>query len=322
MSDSPRVSVIMNCLNSSKHLREAIDSVMRQTFQDFEIIFWDNCSTDASPDIARSYGPKLRYFRGTAIVPLGAGRNLAITQARGEFIAFLDCDDLWEPEKLARQVALFDASPRVGLVTTDTAIFDGTRTLRRVFATSRPGRGMVFADLMIRQWISMSSAVLRRAALASLTKDGGWCGGWFDESLNVCEEADVFYRVAHDWELDYVDAPLTWWRVHGQNTTFRKFAQFAAETRAILAKHERLYPGYEQEHADLVALLKRRADFQEAVALWQQGRGGEGRKLVAPYGLGDRKMLAFRVLSYLPCCCFNAAAKLYFALPKLFSSRG
>ncbi|MDO5535928.1 MAG: glycosyltransferase [Desulfovibrionaceae bacterium] len=321
MSDSPRVSVIMNCLNSSKHLREAIDSVMRQTFQDYEIIFWDNCSTDASPEIAKSYGEKVRYFRGETVVPLGAGRNLAIARARGEFIAFLDCDDLWEPEKLARQVALFDANPKVGLVTTDTAVFDGKRVLRRVFEGARPGRGMVFADLMLRQWISMSSAVLRRSALASLTGDGSWSGGWFDETLNVCEEADVFYRVAHDWELDYVDEPLTTWRVHGQNTTFRRFEQFAGEIRAILAKHERLYPGYAVEYAEVVSALRRRADFQEALALWQKGQGAEARRLVAPYGLGDRKMLAFRVLSYLPGSCFNMAAKVYFALPKIFAGR-
>ncbi len=315
---TPRVSVIMNCLNSSKHLREALDSVMRQTFQDWEIVFWDNCSTDESPDIAKSYGARVRCFRGTEVVPLGAGRNLAIAQARGEFIAFLDCDDLWEPEKLERQVALFDANSRVGLVTTDTAFFDGRRVLRRMFEGAAPGRGMVFADLMLRQWISMSSAVLRRSALAGLTGDGRWEGGWFDESLNVCEEADVFYRVAHDWELDYVDAPLTVWRVHESSTTFRRFGQFAAETRAILAKHERLYPGYRTEHADLVAALTRRADFQEAVSLWQQGKGAVARRIIGPYGWGDRKMAALRLASWLPSCCFMAAARLYFALPRLF----
>ncbi len=318
---TPRVSIIMNCLNSAEHLREALDSVMRQTFQDYEVVFWDNCSTDESPDIARSYGDRVRYFRGEEVVPLGAGRNLAISRARGEFIAFLDCDDLWEPEKLERQVALFDANAKVGLVTTDTAVFDGRRVLRRFFEGAKPGRGMVFADLMLRQWISMSSAVLRREALAGLTHDGSWEGGWFDESLNVCEEADVFYRVAHDWELDYVDAPLTVWRVHGSSTTFRRFGQFAAETRAILAKHERLYPGYREEHADLVAALNRRADFQEAVSLWQQGRGAEARRLIASYGWGDRKMAALRLASLLPSCCFMAAARLYFALPRLFGQR-
>lgn len=70
---------------------------MAQTFGDFEVIFWDNGSTDDSPAIAQSYGPKLRYFRGKTTVPLGAARNLALMRARGRYLAFLDCDDLWRP---------------------------------------------------------------------------------------------------------------------------------------------------------------------------------------------------------------------------------
>ena len=320
MSSQPRVSVIMNCYNSDEHLRSVLDSVMKQTWTDYEVIFWDNCSTDTSPQIARSYGDRVRYFRGTEKVPLGAGRNLAIARARGEYIAFLDCDDLWEPDKLERQVALFEANPRTGLVTTDTWVFDGTRKLRRFFEGARPARGMVFAELIRRQWISMSSAMVRRQALAGLTADSdAWNGGWFDESLSMSEEADVFYRIAHDWELDYVDAPLTWWRVHGHNSTLRRFAEFSRETRYILAKHLQMYPDYAREHADLVALLQERADFEEAVALWQQGEGRKARGLLAPYGMKSRKIAAFRLLSYLPRQTFDVAARIYFGLPKLFS---
>ena len=70
-----------------------------------------------------------------------------------------------------------------------------------MFESTHPARGMVFRELMTRQWISMSSAMIRKSALDSL-------GEWFDESLNVCEEADVFYRIAKTWELDHVDDPL------------------------------------------------------------------------------------------------------------------
>ena len=317
----PLVSVVMNCLDGEAHLAEAIQSVMAQTFQDFEIVFWDNCSTDSSPDIARSFGEKLRYFRGSAKVSLGAGRNLAITRARGKYIAFLYCDDRWAPEKLEKQVAKFEANPRVGIVTTDTELFDGKKILRRFFDGARPARGMVFEELVRRQWISMSSAMVRREALRGLTGDGAWAGGWFDESLGLCEEADVFYRIAHDWELDYVDEPLTGWRVHASSTTFTRFAGFAAETRHILAKFMALYPDFEKEHADLARLLGERADFQEALALWREGRGREARALMAPHGLKNRKYLAFRLASHLPGSFFDLAARVYFALPRLFSNR-
>ena len=312
----PAVSVIMNCLNGGPELAEALESVRRQTFQDFEIIFWDNGSTDGSADVARAFGPQRRDFRGRETVPLGAARNLALAEAQGRYVAFLDCDDLWRPTKLEKQVALFEAAPRVGLVCTDTEIVENGRVLSRVFAHSAPGRGMVFADLMARQWISMSSAMLRRAALESVALSGvGEGAGWFDESLNVCEEADLFYRVAHDWELDYIDEPLTVWRVHGGNTTFRKFGQFADETLRILEKHRGLYPGYDAEHADLVALLTRRAAFQKAVALWREGRNAEAREAVRPWRASSPKYRLFWAASYLPGSCFDLAARAYFALP-------
>jgi Glycosyltransferases involved in cell wall biogenesis len=318
--NAPAVSVIMNCLNSSRDLREAMDSLMAQTFTDFEVVFWDNCSTDESPAIAQSYGEKVRYFRGESIVPLGEGRNLALAQARGQYLAFLDCDDLWKPTKLEKQVALFEANPRVGLVSTDTEIFDGKRVLKRLFAETSPERGMAFAALMQRQWISMSSAMVSREALTSLSAEKissgqGINGGWFDQTLNVCEEADVFYRIAHDWELNYVDEPLTLWRVHGANTTFRKFGQFADETLRILEKHRALYPGYDQEYAGLVALMTRRAGFQKAVALWRDGHNSAAREAIRPWRNSGLKFRLFWWASYLPGVFFDLAARLYFALP-------
>ena len=316
---TPAVSVIMNCLNGGPELAEALESVRRQTFQDFEIIFWDNGSTDGSGAVAEAFGPQLRFFRGEKTVPLGAARNLALARARGRYVAFLDCDDLWRPTKLEKQVALFAANARVGLTCTDTEIVENGRVLSRVFAQSAPGRGMVFAGLMARQWISMSSAILRSEALESVAArpegTGGEQGQWFDEGLNVCEEADLFYRVAHDWELAYIDEPLTVWRVHGGNTTFRKFGQFADETLRILDKHRRLYPGYDAEHADLVALLTRRAAFQKAVALWREGRNAEAREAVRPWRASSPKYRLFWAASYLPGSCFDLAARAYFALP-------
>ena len=93
----PLVSIIMNCYNSDHFLREAIESVYDQTYSNWEIIFWDNASTDSSSIIARSYNDgKLKYYNADVNTTLGIARNAAIERSNGEIIAFLDVDDYWK----------------------------------------------------------------------------------------------------------------------------------------------------------------------------------------------------------------------------------
>lgn len=99
-------SVIMNCLNGEKFLRQAIDSLFAQTFQDWELIFFDSGSTDKSVEIAASYGDKVKIYVIEKPIPLGQARQEAIDKATGDFLAFLDVDDVWLPDKLDLQYTL------------------------------------------------------------------------------------------------------------------------------------------------------------------------------------------------------------------------
>ena len=104
MDKSPLVSIVMNCYNGEKFLREAINSIYDQTYQNWEIIFWDNASTDSSAEIALTYNDKLKYNISKSNTSLGRARALAVGEASGEYLAFLDCDDLWHGKKLERQI--------------------------------------------------------------------------------------------------------------------------------------------------------------------------------------------------------------------------
>lgn len=116
IKNDPLVSVIMNCLNGEKYLREALDSVLNQSYQNFEIIFWDNLSTDSSKKIFHEYKDKrFKYFLGEKYSKLYEARNYAISKSSGEYIAFLDVDDLWGVDKLKRQIEGFK-NPKVGIV--------------------------------------------------------------------------------------------------------------------------------------------------------------------------------------------------------------
>ena len=105
---SPLVSVIINCYNGQKYLSEAVNSVLSQTYKNWEIIFWDNQSTDGSARIFKNFeDSRLRYFYSPTHTLLYEARNYAIDQASGEFLAFLDVDDWWCPDKLEKQIPLF-----------------------------------------------------------------------------------------------------------------------------------------------------------------------------------------------------------------------
>ena len=109
MIDQPLVSILMNCFNGEIFLREAIESVLKQSYKNWELIFWDNLSSDNSKKIFDSYNEKrFKYYLSDKHTILYEARNLAIKKAKGEFIAFLDTDDIWSKEKLSSQIKLFD----------------------------------------------------------------------------------------------------------------------------------------------------------------------------------------------------------------------
>ena len=112
----PLVSIIMNCYNGEKFLREALISVIEQTFQNWELIFWDNQSSDSSALIFKSFDEKrFKYFYSPRHTLLYEARNCAIEKASGDFFAFLDVDDWWDKKKLEKQIPLFN-DLKVGLV--------------------------------------------------------------------------------------------------------------------------------------------------------------------------------------------------------------
>ena len=209
----PLVSVIMNCYNSARDLKEALDSVYQQTFKDYEIIFWDNQSTDASAKIAQSYGKPLKYFRGEKFLPLGAARNAAIEKAAGKYIAFLDCDDIWLPEKLEKQVALLESNQTLGLVYADCYVIDsaGTAAEKTYFSGKKPFRGMAFKELFQANPIALLTAVI--------TKDSFNKAGVFNPNYEIAEEYDLWLRIAEYYPVDFIEQPLGKYRVHRQSAT-------------------------------------------------------------------------------------------------------
>ena len=132
-NQQPLVSVIMNCHNGEKYLREAIDSVISQTYNNWELIFWDNHSTDKTSDIIKSYtDSRIYYYYTNTFTTLGKARNSAIDVSNGEIIAFLDADDIWLKEKLIKQIPLF-RDKDIGIVICDSYSFNEKNLERQLY---------------------------------------------------------------------------------------------------------------------------------------------------------------------------------------------
>ena len=117
MSEQPLVSVLMNCYNGEKYLREAIESVLSQSYQNWELIFWDNQSNDLSAAVFHSYEDlRLKYFLATQHTDLGAARILAQEHLHGTYVAVLDADDVAHPDRFLKQVEFLDCNQDVALV--------------------------------------------------------------------------------------------------------------------------------------------------------------------------------------------------------------
>ena len=247
----PRISIVVNCWNGAAFLREALASAVAQTYADWELVFWDDRSEDESPSIFAEFDDaRFRYFLADQHTHLGQARHDAIQAAKGEWIAFLDQDDIWLPDKLARQIALVDDSDddRLGIIYGRAIWFteDSERDYDRRFEFRRLPQGQISKDLL--RWanfIPMSASMVLRSAYFDV--------GGISLRYEIAVDYYLFAALATRYPALAVDAPCCRYRVHDNNMLkahrIRSFEEsihiieeFYAETEpALYAKRIRVY---------------------------------------------------------------------------------
>jgi glycosyltransferase involved in cell wall biosynthesis len=210
----PAVSVIIPTYNAPQFLVEAVDSVLAQTFRDFELIVVDDGS---GPETRAALSPcmsKIRYVRQENAGIAGA-RNRGIAEARGRFIAFLDHDDLWLPEHLDRQLARARECPQAGVVYCDFVNFVDVpgerRDLGDPFARKAKPEGDVLAALFERNFVNTLVLLFRRECFEKV--------GGFDPGFKLILEYEMALRVAGEFDFARVPEVLSRYRLHGGNTS-------------------------------------------------------------------------------------------------------
>lgn len=301
---TPRVSVIVNCFNGEKYLKAAIDSVYAQTYTNWEIIFWDNASSDRSAEIVQGYDERLRYFKGEQTIPLGAARNKALEKATGELIAFLDCDDLWLFDKLNAQVPLFD-DPNIGFVYSDAVYFTDAGKKWLLYGNKKLPSGKIFPQLLQRYFLCMGTVVLRKAVLDGMSE-------WFDNGFNLSEEADLFMRIAYKHEGTYASKPLMMYRLHQNMSSVTMKDQYPGELELLLKKITLLHPEISSLYPKEIGTLRSTIQCLFALQDLKNGKRHQARHRVRTYlvGYGNRLASMIFIFSFLPCSITNGLFKL------------
>jgi len=275
-TDRPLVSVIMNCYNGEAYLREAIESVLAQTYRNFEIIFYDNASTDGSAAIAQSYGESVRYFRGEQTIPLGAARNTAIAQANGDLIAFLDTDDRWLPQKLEMQLARFAECLEADFCYTNCHVLDAaTGRMHLGFHSPQP-EGEVFRAFLRYYPVNLQTVMVRKPALDKL-------GALFDADMHVSEEYDLFIRLLYRSKACYLTTSTAIYRIHCNMASLRHIEKYPVENSRVLAKLRDMVPSLDRDYQDEVAYLEAKIGYWYAAAHMHKGERLSARRSLRPY---------------------------------------
>ena len=187
-------------------VRDALESVLAQTYQDYEIIVVDGRSTDGTLKVLEEYSAcaKVITQKGHGV---SDARNAGVLASKGEYIAFLDSDDVWLRDKLKCQVRFFESKPKtVGLIYSDVSFFgdDYAPLSTSAFRMRRPYRGRVLEHLLIENFVPASTVMIRKSCFGTT--------GYFDGSLSISEDWDMWIRTASFFELEYQDMILAKFR--------------------------------------------------------------------------------------------------------------
>ena len=219
----PLVSIIMNCHNGETFLRKAIDSIYAQTYSNWEIIFWDNCSTDNSAFISKSYDKKIKYHLSNKKTPLGEARNLALKKTIGKYIAFLDCDDLYESKKLQKQTLFMEGGDYLYCYGSSIIINEKGKEIDRITTNNKSGN--IFGNLLENYNINMQTVMIRRDALNDRS---------FNTSLTFSPDYNLFMKLASTGRVGVISDHIVRYRKTNNSLTVNSTYKIYKENKYTL----------------------------------------------------------------------------------------
>ncbi|MCR4291139.1 MAG: glycosyltransferase family 2 protein [Candidatus Scalindua sp.] len=262
----PTVSVIIHTYNNKKFIAETVESVLNQTYMDYEIIVVDDGSVDGTCDALLPYMHGIRYhYKENG--GIASAKNTGISLSQTEFVAFLDHDDLWAPDKLQLQMECFNENPQVGLVYAKYTSFRDGKELR-----TKPVKGYsgwIFKELLSKSFIQTSTVIVKRECLNAV--------GPYDESFSLGDEYDMFLRISKRFQCGFVDKGLTRYRVHDTNASKNDFL-FDNENLGVYKKIYNNFTDLDGEEKKILRKRIARYSMKVAEGLYSQGKLEESKQ--------------------------------------------
>tara|TARA_B100000886_G_C20426590_1_gene494434 strand:+ start:8552 stop:9472 length:921 start_codon:yes stop_codon:yes gene_type:complete len=219
----PLVSVLMSCYNGEKFINSSVNSLLRQTYKNWELIFWDNCSTDNSSEIIRSFKDKrIKYFKSKSHTEIGIAKSNALKQAQGTYFAFLDVDDLWLKKKIEKQLNVFvkNGDDYSAVYTKYFLLDDKSKTKRNLSKINHKDypSGYIF-DSVLKSYsigkpiVNNLTTLFKKSDILNLNLN-------IDENLHILADFDFIERLSEKKKILYLDYFSSIYRVHNKSETF------------------------------------------------------------------------------------------------------
>jgi glycosyltransferase involved in cell wall biosynthesis len=261
----------MNCYNGEKFLKEAIDSIYAQSYQDWEIIFIDNCSTDNSAKIAKQYGEKLKYYKTEGNIELGEARVFGLEHCVGKFLAFLDTDDCYLPDKLEKQVTRMKKNSTYKMSYSGYFFIDELSKVTKKF-TPKSTSGFVFPQQLKNYEINMQSVMLRNGQDIK-----------FDDSLKFSPDYDLFMQICAESDVGVIKEPLIKYRKLKDSLTNKSIALWAVEVERSLNKILNKQPKFKQKYPKELQFSYAKIAYYRAQFFLKKGGKQEAIKALSKY---------------------------------------
>ncbi len=229
MNNKPIISIIMNCYNGEAFLNEAINSITKQTFENWELIFFDNNSIDKSEKIAKSFkDSRIKYFKSDRLLNLYDARNLAVKKTNGDYISFLDTDDMWTKDKLEKQINFIKKNSNYKILYSNYYVLNNNE--KKIMYKNELPSGFITQKLLDFYGIGINTAFLDKSIFEQYN---------FKKDLNIIGDFDFFIQTSKKFQIGYISDPLTFYRIHENSFTKKNYKMYINELSNWIRENEK-----------------------------------------------------------------------------------